>query len=34
MKKDIKEFVRNCLKCQLIVKSRDIKRDEMHSFEI
>ena len=34
MKKDIKEFVRNCSKCQLIVKSRDIKRNEMHSFEI
>ena len=34
MKKNIKEFIRNCLKCQLIVKSRDIKRDEMHSFEI
>ena len=33
MKKDIKKFVRNCLKCQLIVKSRDIKRDKMHSSE-
>ena len=34
MKKNIKEFVRNCLKCQLIIKSRDIKRDEMYSSEI
>ena len=33
MKKDIKEFVRNCLKCQLIAKSRDIKRNEMHLSE-
>ena len=33
MRKDIKEFVRNCLKCQLTAKSRDIKHDEMHSFE-
>ena len=34
MKKNIKEFIRNCSKCQLIVKSRDIKRNEIHSFEI
>ena len=34
MKKDIKKFVQNCLKCQLIVKSRDIKRNEMHLFKI
>ena len=34
MKKNIKEFVRNCSECQLIVKSREIKRDEMHSFKI
>ena len=33
IKKNIKEFVRNCSECQLIVKSRDIKRDEMHSSE-
>ena len=33
MKKNIKKFVRNCSECQLTVKSRDIKRDEMHSFE-
>ena len=33
IRKNIKEFIRNCLKCQLIVKSRDIKRDEMHLFE-
>ena len=33
MKKNIKEFVRSCSKYQLTVKSRDIKRDEMHSSE-
>ena len=33
MKKNIKEFVQNCSEYQLIIKSRDIKRDEMHSSE-
>ena len=33
MKKNIKEFVRSCSKCQLVVKLRDIKCDEMHSSE-
>ena len=33
MKKNIKKFVKNCSKCQLIVKSRDIKRNKMHSSE-
>ena len=34
MKKDIKKFVRSCSECQLTIKLRDIKRDEMHSSEI
>ena len=33
MKKEIEVFVQNCLKCQLTVKSRDIKCNEMHSFK-
>ena len=31
MRNDIRHFVRHCSKCQLIVKSREIKKDVMHS---
>ena len=31
MRNDIRHFVRHCSKCRLIVKSREIKKDVMHS---
>ena len=33
MKKDIKKFVPSCSEYQLIIKSYDIKCNEMHSSE-
>lgn len=33
MKRDIRYFVRHCLKCQLTAKSRDTQRKFMHSLK-